>query len=1155
MRHGAFSLVKTKAAKIAVFVAISVVGIAVIAVAGLYWRLSQGPISLAFLGDSIERAVNAQLPDLKISLGETEVELDAATLTPHVRTRNIVLRDANGQVLASAPRAGVALSAGRLFRGVVSVTELELISPRVSARRSLDGSVALGIQAEAASPDQEIVLDIGEGEAFEDEAQPTPSAEEQSQVQQLALSGRRLLTILDSGGQSGALSLLEEVRITKGSLSFYDEANDATWFAPQADLAFRRTEGGFVVAAKASVASGGEPWTVETSATYRRNANDYTANIAIANLVPANVADKIYALSQFARVNLPFTGNIEVDATEAGIITRATGQLFAGKGSISLPNYLAKPIDVEEASFRIGYQGTGSSIEIAESSILMAGSRADVKGSFTPHYESDGRLVSIAFDLKSENASVDPNAKDPTFVDKVNFVGLASVDQQRVDIGDLVVMSGNAGVRLRGVITAGEQSPGIVIAGRMREVSAELLKKLWPPVLAPRARGWINDNVEAGRITAGTFKVDFPPNVLAQAQAEKNLPPGVVDLQFDMESVQSKYFKSLPVLQEASGHAQLKDNDFELIITGGHATLPSGEQATLVRGQFNANGIMSAAVPGKFAFDVKGSIPTLVEYASNPDLKMMSADGKPLPKITGNAEAFIGLELPLIKNVPRTSVKVTTDVKLIDAALAAVIPGVDLSSGQFKVAISPEDVAVAGPAKLNGVASKVSWVKPRGGGASKVEIETVLDAKLRNKLGIKLDSFMSGDVPVKATIAGEGAGRVINVSADLSDVSMKVSAASWSRPPTEGTRATFKIVEDGKGGRTVEELELVGQGVQATGRIVLKPGGGFRLIDLDQVVAGEENLFALRMEPAEDSMNITLSGKRFDGRPYIKSMVSPARNSGEASGETGGQRYVIIADLESVLAHRGEEIKNVKASFVARGGQVASATVEGRFLSGLPITVRLTAVEGGREFRVASADGGATLRASNFYSKVAGGELDFYGVMGNGPGSSIRKGELKLRRFDVRNEAALAELDSRGRPKKSGPRRDAMTFKRLSLPFTSDGKFIRMCDIELKGNDLGAVAGGIIRKSDGAIDIAGTLIPMQGLTGFLDDVPLFGPLLTGGDNEGIFGITFAMGGTISNPQTQANPASALLPGFLRKMAEFRNACSRGRTVSPPKDRK
>ena len=43
-----------------------------------------------------------------------------------------------------------------------------------------------------------------------------------------------------------------------------------------------------------------------------------------------------------------------------------------------------------------------------------------------------------------------------------------------------------------------------------------------------------------------------------------------------------------------------------------------------------------------------------------------------------------------------------------------------------------------------------------------------------------------------------------------------------------------------------------------------------------------------------------------------------------------------------------------------------------------------------------------------------------------------------LRNFEVRNEAALAELDSRGKPKRAGPRRDALTFDKLTLPFTSD---------------------------------------------------------------------------------------------------------------------
>ncbi len=227
------------------------------------------------------------------------------------------------------------------------------------------------------------------------------------------------------------------------------------------------------------------------------------------------------------------------------------------------------------------------------------------------------------------------------------------------------------------------------------------------------------------------------------------------------------------------------------------------------------------------------------------------------------------------------------------------------------------------------------------------------------------------------------------------------------------------------------------------------------------------------------------------------------------------------------------------------GGKITQADLTGTFDSGFPVNIILAPVAGGRSLRVASTDGGSALRAANFYSKVAGGELAFQAVMANAPGSPIRNGELVLRRFAVRNEATLAELDSRGKPKKSGPRVDGVSFKRLRMPFTTDAKFVRLCGVELKGNDLGGVAQGIIRKADGAIDISGTMIPAQGINGFLDDVPLLGQILTGGKGEGLFGVTFAMGGTISKPRTQVNPLSALAPGFLRKAFEFQgNSCGK-----------
>jgi hypothetical protein len=1134
--------VTRRAIRITVLSLLWVLGLAVIAGAAGYWRLSQGPISLAFVGNTIEDAINKQLGGMRIKLGEAELELDQQSRTPSVRARNLVLYGADGEILASAPKAGVTLDKSRILRGTVSVTSLELIGPKVSARLNLDGSVSLGIESEGASPEQEVFVDITESDSADalatQKSAPTPTKP--------PLSGGRLLELLDKGGETGALSKLQEVRISRGSLRFYDEANDATWTAPEADLAFKRVESGFVIAAKASVATGsGEPWKMEGSATYRRAQKNYTANVAIENVVLANVAEKVFALSQFARVSLPFSGFMEIELAESGEISSAKGELFAGKGRIGLPEYIAKAIDVNEASMRISYGGNGTPLEINESSILIEGLRADVRGSFLPQRAEDGRLTSIGFKLKSENARVDTgNESDDVFVDRVEFSGNAFVEQQRLDIDDLVVMSSNTGVRLRGVITGGEKSPGINVAGRMRDVSAGLLKKLWPPVLTPKTRTWINENVQSGRITDGTFQVNFPPNVLAQAQAAKQLPSNVVDVRFTMESVQSRYFKGLPILQQASGEARLKDDVFSLQIDKGFVLTDSGSRVTVDKGTFSATELLSGASPGTFSFDVSGPVPSLLDYASHPDLKLATGEIDKFPKIGGKAEVNVGLKFPLIKGVPRSEVRITTEVKLIDAELKSIMQGVDLTDGDFTVQVKPESVSVAGPAKLNGVPAKITWVKPRKGGAARSEVETVMDAKLRAKFGVKLDEYMTGNIPVKAVIVGDGSDRVIDIEADLSDAAMKVSAAGWSRSAVPGTRATFRLTDQGNGIRTVEDLRLDGKGLRVRGMIKLKPGG-FQLIDLDEIRLSEDDVFAARLEPSDDAMNLTLSGNTFDARPYIKNLISPAKPVGEASGSSQkGPKFIVNARMKAVTAHRGESLRNVRGTFVARGSQITTATIEGEFESGLPLTIRLTPTDGGREMRITTSDGGAAIRASNFYSKIAGGELEFYALMANAPGSPIRNGRLELKRFSVRNEAALAELDDRGRPKKSGPRVDGVTFKRLELPFTTDGQFVRLCKVSLRGPEIGFTANGLIRKKDGAIDITGAYFPLHGLNRALSEIPLFGDILTGGRGEGVLGLTYAMGGTVAKPKYQINPLSFIAPGVFRKLFEYEQTACR-----------
>ena len=146
---------------------------------------------------------------------------------------------------------------------------------------------------------------------------------------------------------------------------------------------------------------------------------------------------------------------------------------------------------------------------------------------------------------------------------------------------------------------------------------------------------------------------------------------------------------------------------------------------------------------------------------------------------------------------------------------------------------------------------------------------------------------------------------------------------------------------------------------------------------------------------------------------------------------------------------------------VSRKGVVQQANVQGTFISGNPVVFKITPAGETRELRVAGRDAGAALRAANLYSKIAGGALDFEATLNNGAGGMLRNGRLIIRDFEVRDEAALAELDRKGKPKKTGPRKTGVAFSKLTLPFTADTRFIRIGDAVVKGPQMCATADGI----------------------------------------------------------------------------------------------
>ena len=54
----------------------------------------------------------------------------------------------------------------------------------------------------------------------------------------------------------------------------------------------------------------------------------------------------------------------------------------------------------------------------------------------------------------------------------------------------------------------------------------------------------------------------------------------------------------------------------------------------------------------------------------------------------------------------------------------------------------------------------------------------------------------------------------------------------------------------------------------------------------------------------------------------------------------------------------------------------------------------------------------------------------------------------------------------------------------------------------------------------------------------LAPIPLLGPLLTGPRGEGMFGITFAIQGSMAEPQVIVNPLRSITPGIFREIFQI-----------------
>jgi hypothetical protein len=109
-------------------------------------------------------------------------------------------------------------------------------------------------------------------------------------------------------------------------------------------------------------------------------------------------------------------------------------------------------------------------------------------------------------------------------------------------------------------------------------------------------------------------------------------------------------------------------------------------------------------------------------------------------------------------------------------------------------------------------------------------------------------------------------------------------------------------------------------------------------------------------------------------------------------------------------------------------------------------------------------------------------------------------------------------------------------FDTINLPMQVQGGTVSLQAGRAQAPNLTVKASGYVDLEDGSVEMRGLATP-GGLNRLFGELPIFGGLLGSRQDEGLVGITLAVKGTLSEPNIQVNPISALAPGFLRRLFE------------------
>jgi hypothetical protein len=1108
---------------------------------GLWWRLGAGPINLEMVTPWLAKAIEENIGhDNTVEVGGTQIER-AGRIRIAVRIRDIIVRDRDHVIVASAPKAEVRLSGSALLMGQLRAESLNLVDAELSVRITPDGYVtvstgdnarplATGVTSKrqlggAPSPSDQIAAGTPASPAVpppSSSAQPgattTPAAPNSRDTTSGLLAGLDWLDSLSLTGLDG--QNLNEIGLKNGNLIVDDQQRGNKWNFQNITLSLRRPSGGGVALSLGE--EGSHAWSLRVAvgapANGVRSVDVRADKVSTTNILLAlRLKDLTYS------ADLLLTGELKGELGRDGLPTYLRGKLSAGAGNIidsDTPDY---PMAIDSAEVSVEWDA-GRRVLVAPFKIVSGANRITMLAHLEPPNDSvtDWQLGFSGGTIVLAEIDNEP----PLIFNRISIGLRFDTEKRRVLLTQADISNGDIGVAGSGVVDYSAE-PRLQLGVAGTPMSASALKRIWPTLVVPEVREWVIGRVERGSLQRIEIGVNSPVKNLSRRGPP--IPDDGLAVNIVASGVTLRPVDELPLVRDADLKAHVTGRTATVTIGQAAADTPAGRKLNISDFVFEVPDMAPKPSPAKVKFKIDGPVPAAAEILASDKLSEFSGTLVDPNSSKGTISAVVTLGLPIKRELTKTDTTYNITADLGGFSADRLVMNQKLEANTLKVVANNGGYQVKGDVRINGQAASLDYRKPNEGDAD-IKLQATLDDASRARLGFDLGPAVSGAIPIKL-IGKIGGDSRVGVDADLTSLKLDNILPGWVKLPGKSSHAAFNVVQTQQSTR-LENIVIDGGGMSIKGSVEVDQNGDLISVNFPTYSPSEGDKTSLRADRGPDGvLKVVMRGDVFDGRGFLKSAI--AGRETDTKPKTKNVDFDLDVKLGAVAGYFGEALRSVDAKLSRRNGTIKNFALSGKLGRDTLLTGDMRGRAQGRDvIYLETNDAGAFFRFADTYSKLVGGQLQLaMDPPTVEPGA--REGLISVRDFSIKGEAALDRLAAGA----STNTPTGVAFSRMRAEFTRQNGQLTIREGVVKGPTIGGTIEGSI-DSASQVRMSGTFIPLYGLNNMVGQIPVLGLFLGGGSNEGLFGITYEVVGTLGQPVLRVNPISAIFPGVSRKIMEF-----------------